>query len=291
MKSFIVALILLCFLFPAYLYDTPVASSYDDLVSKTPEFKTPVCMTVNDKYIKSDTPAFLLNGITMVPARVLSSALGADNISWSEATSSAVIKKGVTEITLYKGRNSAKVNGKTVKLDAPSGIFADRFYVPVRFVSETFNTKVSWENETYTTKILATDTVVPPNLIGERGYSDSDIYWLSRIINAESGGEPMEGKVAVGNVVLNRVESELFDDNIYDVIFDTKYGVQFTPTANGTIHNTPTGDSIVAAKRAFLGENQAGKSLYFLNPRISTSFWIVENRKFFKAIGKHDFYL
>ncbi len=103
MKSFIVALILLCFLFPAYLYDTPVASSYDDLVSKTPEFKTPVCMTVNDKYIKSDTPAFLLNGITMVPARVLSSALGADNISWSEATSSAVIKKGLTEITLYKG--------------------------------------------------------------------------------------------------------------------------------------------------------------------------------------------
>lgn len=101
----------------------------------------------------------------------------------------------------------------------------------------------------------------------------------------------MEGKIGVANVVLNRVNSPLFDDTVYQVIFDRKYGVQFTPTANGSIYHTPTGDSIIAAKRALLGENTAGESLYFLNPNISTSFWIMENRPFFRSIGNHDFYL
>ena len=137
-----------------------------------------------------------------------------------------------------------------------------------------------------------------PAFLGYQGYPASacisvneHIYWLSRIINAESAGESMRGKVAVGNVVLNRVESHLYADNIYDVIFDTQYGVQFTPAANGTIYNEPSGDSIVAAKRAFLGEENVGNCLYFLNPRISTNFWIVNNRTFYKTIGNHDFYL
>lgn len=101
----------------------------------------------------------------------------------------------------------------------------------------------------------------------------------------------MIGKIAVANVVLNRVKSPLFANNIYDVIFDRNYGVQFTPILNGTIYNTPLGDSVVAAKRALRGENYASESLYFLNPRIATSSWIINNRTFFRRIGNHDFYL
>ena len=101
----------------------------------------------------------------------------------------------------------------------------------------------------------------------------------------------MKGKIAVANVVLNRVQSNLYADNIYDVIFDTNYGVQFTPVLNGSIYNVPLGDSIIAAKRALNGESHAGKSLYFLNPKTAQSFWIVNNRIFYKSIGNHDFYL
>lgn len=66
-------------------------------------------------------------------------------------------------------------------------------------------------------------------------YSDA-VYWLSRIINAEAQGEPYEGKVAVGNVVLNRVKSPLFPNTIYGVIFEYYKGIpQFSPVADGTI--------------------------------------------------------
>lgn len=254
-------------------------------------FETPVCMTVNKNYIKSDSPPFLEKGYTLVPIRALSESLCADSVLWDAKSNSAYIKKGSTSLTIKKNSKYAYVNEKKVTLDMPAKIYNDRFYVPVRFASESFGATVSWNNETYTVDISLKGVTVPAHLIGERGYSDTDLYWLSRIINAESQGESMDGKIAVGNVVLNRVESPLYADNIKDVVFDTNYGVQFTPVLNGTIYNKPLGDSIIAAKRALNGESKVYKCLYFLNPDIAENFWIVNNRTFYKSIGNHDFYL
>lgn len=120
---------------------------------------------------------------------------------------------------------------------------------------------------------------------------DEDIYWLSRIIHAEAQGETYQGKVAVGNVVLNRVRSSKFPNSIYGVIFDKKDGyTQFSPVIDGTIYNTPNSDSVRAAKEALGGAKPVGEALYFLNPQKSTNFWIVANRKHMTTIGKHDFY-
>ena len=63
------------------------------------------------------------------------------------------------------------------------------------------------------------------------------MMWLSRILYAEANTEPLAGKIAVGNVIMNRVKSPEFPDTIYSVIFDRKYGVQFTPVANGSVYN------------------------------------------------------
>ncbi|MBO5930412.1 MAG: cell wall hydrolase [Clostridia bacterium] len=254
-------------------------------------FDTPVCLTVNGSYIKSDTPGYLQNGFAMLPARALSDALCAQSIQWDAKTSSATITKDGTTIVLRKNQKTATVNGRPVTLDTAAVIKADRFYVPVRFAAETFQTTVSWDPDAYMVNISAPNVTVPHTMVGDRGYTDDDLYWLSRIVNAESQGESMIGKIAVANVVLNRVRSNLYANNIYEVIFDRNYGVQFTPIINGTIYHKPLGDSIVAAKRALRGENHAGESLYFLNPTIAESFWIVNNRTFFTSIGNHDFYL
>ena len=120
---------------------------------------------------------------------------------------------------------------------------------------------------------------------------DEDIYWLSRIIHAEAQGEPYIGKVAVGNVILNRVKNINFPDTIHGVIFDKQGGyIQFSPVIDGEIYNNPGQDSIKAAKEALNGSRPVGEALYFLNPRKATNFWIVENRRFMKSIGDHDFY-
>ena len=118
-----------------------------------------------------------------------------------------------------------------------------------------------------------------------------EIFWLGRIIEAESSGEPASGKVAVGNVILNRVKSNEFPNTIYTVIFDRTHGVQFEPIMNGSIYNTPSAESMISAKRALRGENIAGNSLYFLNPRTAANSWISNNRPYYMTIHNHDFYL
>ena len=121
-------------------------------------------------------------------------------------------------------------------------------------------------------------------------YDENDVYWLARIIEAEAGGESGEGKLAVANVVLNRVASSSYPDTIYDVIFDTKYGTQFEPTSNGAIYNTPSEESIEAAKRALSGENNIGGALYFYNPSLVDAVWIRTNCTYIQTIGCHNFY-
>lgn len=117
------------------------------------------------------------------------------------------------------------------------------------------------------------------------------VFWLSRIISAESKGESLEGQIAVGNVVLNRVKSPEFPNTIYGVIFDDRWGGQFEPVRNGTIYLEPTEQSILAAKKCLSGVNNIGNCLYFLAPDLAQNFWIPQNREYVTTIGCHDFYL
>ena len=117
-----------------------------------------------------------------------------------------------------------------------------------------------------------------------------ELYWLSRIINAESGTQPMLGKIAVGNVVLNRVRSDDFPDTIYGVIFDRRFGVQFSPTENGTIYNEPSDEAVEAARLCLEGYSLSDEICYFFNPAIAESTWISENRPWIMTVGDHAFY-
>jgi hypothetical protein len=121
---------------------------------------------------------------------------------------------------------------------------------------------------------------------------EGDIYWLARIIEAEAGGEPYLGKLAVGNVIMNRVQSKQFPDTVYKVIFEYYQGIpQFSPVADGTIHNTPSADSMKAARESYYGTKKpVGNALYFFNPAKAAGTWIVKNRSYVTTIGGHAFY-
>ena len=121
-------------------------------------------------------------------------------------------------------------------------------------------------------------------------YDYEDLYWLSRIISAEAKGESFTGQIGVGTVVLNRVRSGQFPNTIKGVVFDKKYGTQFTPVANGSIYQEPTQSAVVAAKMCLDGYVLSNSVLYFLNPAISTSSWIQNNRTYAFRVGNHEFY-
>jgi len=247
-----------------------------------------VDISVNNYIIKTDSDAFIKNSLTYVPVRFVSEALGF-SVSWDGKENAAIIKKGNEKAVYYVGEKNSYINGEENILEAKAYNVNSRVFVPVRNVCEFLDASVNWNSELYIVDITSNHSFSEDS--PKKSYSKDDIYWMSRIIESESGGEPFGGKVAVGNVVLNRVESPEFPNTIYGVIFDKKYGVQFEPTINGTIYNSPSYQSVSAAKRALNGENNIGNCLYFLNPQIASSFWIVNNRQYFTTISNHDFYL
>lgn len=143
---------------------------------------------------------------------------------------------------------------------------------------------------TYPKPTPETNTNINNSSSNQTNYSENDLYWLSRIIHAEASGEPFDGKVSVGNVVLNRVRSKNYPNTVYGVIFDKKHGTQFSPVSYGTIYNTPNADSIRAARKCLEGYTLNNEIIFFINPDIATNFWIVKTREYVMTIGNHDFY-
>ncbi|MBE7048924.1 MAG: copper amine oxidase [Ruminococcaceae bacterium] len=255
------------------------------------QFDTPITMTVNKTLIHMDTRPFLYEGTTFVPIRFVSEALGAESVIWDSSSDSAIIAHKGTEIVLPAGKDVGYINGQKVTIDHGVILANDRLFVPVRFVSEALQCQVDWIYETYTVDIQKEGITVPEELVGYRSYTDDEIYWLSKIIHAESQGEPMAGKIAVGNVILNRVASRDYPNTIYGVIFDRNHGVQFSPVLDGSIYQKPLGDSIIAAKHALEGKQLVSNCLFFFNPKTAQSQWIANNRTYYTTIRNHDFYL
>ena len=160
-------------------------------------------------------------------------------------------------------------------------------FVPVRSIAKALGAEVVWNGSDYSVDIKDTGNTIAS---GDTFYNETDLLWLSRIIYAESNTEPFRGKIAVGNVVLNRVRSDEFPNSVYGVIFDTKYGTQFTPVENGSIYNTPSEDCIIAAKICLEGFTLSDSVLYFMDAKAASNMWTANNRKFAFSIGKHSFY-
>lgn len=108
---------------------------------------------------------------------------------------------------------------------------------------------------------------------------------LTRLVRAEAQGESFAGKVAVAEVVLNRVESQKFPNSIETVIYQKG---QFSPVNNGSI-NTPADDeSFKAVDQALGGSNSVGESLFFYNPMTASSRWL-DSKPTVAVVGNHTF--
>lgn len=116
--------------------------------------------------------------------------------------------------------------------------------------------------------------------------SNSQFQILVRAINAEAGGEPFEGQVAVGAVLLNRIRSGRFPKTISANVFRNG---EFESVSNGYIWDTePTASAYRAATLAVKGWDPTGGALYFYNPAKSSSAWIW-SRPIYTKIGSHYF--
>ncbi len=213
----------------------------------------------------------------------------ADNsvVSWDEDRAEATVTTDSLELHAVEGEDYIEANGRILWCEEGIFTYGDVMYAPLRQIAKAFGFECDYDPDDHGTYLTRRSAAITPDY---EYYDEEDLYWLSKIINAESGAEPFLGKIAVGNVVLNRVASDEFPSSVYDVIFDTQNGVQFTPTANGAIEEEPCEDSIAAAKICLEDNRLSDDILYFLNEKIAASLWIVENCTYVMTIGSHDFY-
>lgn len=230
----------------------------------------------------------LVDGVTYVPLRAFASAMSGDAaVSWDDASKTAAVSAPGLKLRVTVGDSYLVANGRYLYLDGSCYNRDGSTMVPVRPLARAFGAEVRWDRSTMAVQVEGGGTPIES---GDTYYDADTLYWLSRIISAEARGESLEGQIAVGNVVLNRAANDYWPESVYDVIFDDRCGVQFSPTANGTIYDEPTELAVVAAKLALDGANTAGESLFFLNEAIATSKWIVENCDYVTTIGNHSFY-
>lgn len=112
-----------------------------------------------------------------------------------------------------------------------------------------------------------------------------DVELLARIIHAEAGSEPYTGKVAVGAVIMNRVQNPKFPSSIAGVVYQPH---AFESVSNGLYTKPASKASRKAAQDAISGWDPSGGALYFFNPAKTRNAWIWA-RKIINRIGKHVF--
>ena len=117
------------------------------------------------------------------------------------------------------------------------------------------------------------------------GYSSADYELLARIISAEARGESYIGQVAVGAVVLNRVEHPSFPDTVSGVVYQSG---AFSCLYDGQFYEPVAESAYSAARDAINGLDPSGGAIYYYNPKTATSQWIF-SRPVITTIGNHRF--
>lgn len=132
-------------------------------------------------------------------------------------------------------------------------------------------------------KTLAAMGIFSSNQSGDISSSDYDL--LARIISAEARGEPYMGQVAVGAVILNRIEHPSFPDTLSGVIYQKN---AFTCLYDGQFYEPVSESAYKAATDALNGLDPSGGAIYYYNPKTATSKWIF-SRPVITTIGAHRF--
>ena len=189
----------------------------------------------------------------------------------AEANGPAMLKIGSKNGDVWDLQYRLTQLNYTVSID---GIFGYQTYNAVRQFQKNYG--------------LLNDGIVGPNtwkVLKKHSLSLEEFKLLTRLVYSEARGEPYEGQVAVAAVALNRIDSNLFPNNLRSVIFQER---AFTAIDDGQFWLTPNQTAQKAALDAIRGWDPAQGALYYFNPDTATSSWIW-SRPQIKKIGRHIF--
>lgn len=226
---------------------------------------------------------FVENGVTYVAlapmAQLLDSAV---TIGWDGNT--ATVYSDKLSLTAKVGDLYLVANGRYLYIPEGVRMVDNMVTVPLSTLVEAFGGTLAWDSVTGVTQVTRGTGGI---LHGDMFYNQEDLFWLCRVITAESGNQPLEGQMAVGNVVMNRVAHPAYPNTVEGVLAQKN---QFSTYRSGALANrTPTAMSVIAAKLVLDGGEVAETdgALYFDS---SQSSWASRNRQYAATLGGHTFY-
>ncbi|MBQ4578429.1 MAG: cell wall hydrolase [Clostridia bacterium] len=254
-----------------------------------PSFTDPNAVEVcfNGEELELANYARLFGGMTCVPVRDFFEAMECA-VEWDRETNTILItREDGLEMELYPGDRLARANGRCWYMAQPCAADEGMALIPLRDATKVFSCEVTWDNATKTAYLEGGDLLES----GETFYDQEDLLWIARIVRHESCNQPLDGKVAVANVIINRMKDAGFPNTAEEVIFDTRNGVQFVKRSSKSILKDPCETCWLAAKLALEGYETAPGCFFFASNKVAPTCWAGRNRQVYTVIGGHTFFL
>ena len=218
----------------------------------------------------------------IVPVVLFSEAMSDCTVSYTK-NSVEITAEGLC-IEAVVGERYIVANDKYIYVDGGIELREDgHIWTSIDVMSRIFGCEYTFDAESKSVHLTLTGDYISK----EKNYTSKDLYWLARIINAESRGESFIGKLAVGTVVMNRVASRNYPNSVYGVIFDRG---QFTPAESGSVYRTPLEDCVTAARIVLDGYRISNSILFFHSIRNPKKYEGFVNTEEEMVIGNHYFY-
>lgn len=206
-------------------------------------------------------------------------------VAMASQASAELYKKGSSGATVREIQTRLKAWG--YYSGSVDGVYGSRTEKAVRYFQQKNGLAADGQAGPLTLAALGlpTGSSSGGNSGGSGGGGGGDIDLLARLISAEARGEPYEGQVAVGAVVLNRVEHPSFPNSISGVIYQSQ---AFSCLYDGQFEQPVAESAYRAARDAMNGWDPSYGAIYYFNPSTATSSWIW-SRPVIVSIGNHLF--
>lgn len=213
---------------------------------------------------ESGKPFVDANGRTQVPLRVVMEQYGCD-VKWDSMSSTAIITKGSTTVTVPIGKGYITVNGKNVPMDTAALVQDGHTYLPIRAVLEAFGANVKWDGGKVSVTSSASGSF-------DNIYVDEDGDLIFELAN---GSKINAGSVSSGK---NGKDGSNGRDgvSVTDAYVDAGGGLMIKLSSGRTINagNVGTGGSLSSLTFA---DYDVGTKFYLVQPTGSFTVPVVSN--------------
>lgn len=252
------------------------------MITSSLAFANEITLSFNGQTVENEDTIILKDGILYASVSKLFDPMGI-HVNWLDKAKLVSINDGDKYVSFKVDDSMVIINNEVD--NAPNATFVENgvSYVPFEYLMAFFPETYTYDSQFLKVDIM-TERLDPSKVIAKSlAYTDEDVLWLARIVDVEARDGSVIKKIAVANVVLNRVKDERFPNTVYDVIYASG---QFPPAhKSGFATSEPSMNSFIAVKRALEGENNVETCLYFNNRPFSS-----KANDFYKNIEGDYFY-